>query len=158
MKVLPDGRYRPIADLSSHFTLTIKLRNDTGKLYSFCSAERAHGSDYVEISQSGGDLFSNPADPCSQVIKMNFGKFGPSKALELEQLRASIGPPSLMSLDLMRDDIEWRFVLSRTDITTEKEARKLRVTSPSFHQWEANATVYFMTGECILDQNPPPAQ
>jgi hypothetical protein len=60
-----------------------------------------------------------------------------------------------MLLELARDDIEWRFILSRSDITTEKRARELRVHNPnSPFTVKVYASAYFLTGECIIDQKP----
>lgn len=90
---------------------------------------------------------------------MDFGKFEPGKERELERLQASFGPGPLrlMSLDLMRDDVEWRFILSVTQIATEKYARGLRVSPggpPILRQSTAEAEIYFVTGECVLDRKP----
>jgi hypothetical protein len=78
----------------------------------------------------------------------------PDKEPELRNLRASIGKPRLQSLEVARDDVEWRFVLSSTSITTEKRARELRITAPPnpLIKWQAEAGVYFITGECILNE------
>jgi hypothetical protein len=78
----------------------------------------------------------------------------PDKEPELRDLQVSIEKPRLQSLEVARDDVEWRFVLSGTSITTEKRARELRIMAPPnpLIKWQAMADVDFITGECILDE------
>jgi hypothetical protein len=103
------------------------------------------------------DTRRGPAgDLCKQVVVMDFEtRIPPGKELKLKDLQVSIGKPSLQSLEeVARDDVEWRFVLSGTSITIEKRARELRITTPPnpLIKWQSKADVYFITGECILDQ------
>jgi hypothetical protein len=115
----------------------------------------------VEVLQSGYGLFTTniqDRNSCSQVTTLEFGKVKDiTKPQELERVQASIGGRTLTSIEIMRDDAEWRFVLSRTDLTTEKYARELRTSTPNPPiQFKAEATVYFVTGECIPDREAQP--
>jgi hypothetical protein len=145
MKVLPDGHYRAITDRSAA-PVTVTVKTDARSLGSCSTAPY-----YVEI-QPSGSLFSTAefSEPCLQIVIPEL-RWVPDKNAQLERLKASIGGRALISLDIAREDAEWRFVLSRTDITTERHARELRV-SPVTHnmEWRAETSMSFYTGECIL--------
>jgi hypothetical protein len=75
---------------------------------------------------------------------------------EIESVTAAIGAlggPAL--LKIMRDDTEWRFILSGIGLITAREARDRHVRAPNpLARYSPEASVYFVTGECILDVKP----
>jgi hypothetical protein len=151
-QVSPDGKHQSKVDGSYKTSLTIRLKYGANDL---CSNGRIY---YIEIADFNQlfDTRNGPVgDLCKQVVVIDFGnRIPPDKEPELKGLQASIGKPHLNSLEVARDDVEWRFVLSGTSIMTEKRARELRITAlpnPLIH-WQAMADVYFITGHCILDQ------
>jgi hypothetical protein len=156
-QVSPDGKHQSQVDdgPSGKTSITIRLKYGPKGL---CSED--HGIYYIDIVDlSGPFAFDTRTEPvgnlCKQVVVMDFERLtSPDKEAELKDLQVSMGKPRLQSLEVARDDVEWRFVLSGTNITTEKRARELRITAPPnpLIKWQAMADVYFITGECILDQ------
>src|SRR5262249_31361606 len=70
---------------------------------------------------------------------------------EHSTLNKVTGSAKDMSFIVSRDDNDWRFVISGTDLTTEREARKLGILVPSPNlKFEAKAGVWMLTGQCIM--------
>jgi hypothetical protein len=68
-----------------------------------------------------------------------------------DEFSAEIGASAPMSLIIERDDVEWRFIISMTELLTSKGARELRYGhNDQSIQWKSEAKVSFITGECIL--------
>jgi hypothetical protein len=151
-QIFPDGKHQSKVDDSSKTSITMRLKYGLNDL---CSKGRIY---FIEIVDLSGpfDTRSGPVgDLCKQVVVMDFEtRIPPDKEPELRDLQVSIGKPRLQSLEVARDDVEWRFVLSSTSITTEKRARELRITAPPnpLIKWQAKADIYFITGECILNE------
>jgi hypothetical protein len=154
MNVFPNGNYEPIGEANPK-TVKIELKGVGDKWDYADVCPKRH--DYVEISGSGGLFDTGEANPCYQTITLRFAATTSiSQAPELEEVRGSLSVGQTgrdLSLDIARDDAEWHFVLSRTDLTTSKRSRELRVMVPS-QEFKPEASVDFLTGECILDKKP----
>lgn len=67
------------------------------------------------------------------------------------------GAGGRMIFALSRDDKDWRFIMSNTDLTTEREGRKLRILAPSpLVNYDDKAEIWMITGQCIMTRAPPP--
>jgi hypothetical protein len=151
-QVSPDGKHQSEVDDRYKTSLTIRLKYGANDL---CSKGRIYYIEIVDFNQLFDSRIGPLGDLCKQVVVIDFeNRIPPDKEPELKGLQASIGKPHLNSLEMARDDVEWRFVLSGTSIMTEKRARELRITAPPnpLIHWQAMAHVYFITGDCILDQ------
>lgn len=155
MTVLPNGEAKPVAENASHSVkIELKRMGEKWEYSDVCPKKY----DYIEIQDSGGLFPTGHRNPCYQIVDFVRGLYqGLDKLPALQQLHACIALDAYRHIDLQiaRDDLDWRFILSNTDLTTEKQARELRVRSPnSPFRVEAEANVYFITGECVLDQKP----
>ena len=132
------------------------MRRDVKNVFDYCATfhdgPTAFSSQYVEILTQDLEMFSNNGNQCTQIIRWDHV----TKETEPDVIRVSIGEINKsILLELANDDVGWRFILSRSDVTTEKRARELRVHNPnSPFKAEAYASVYFLTGECVVDQKP----
>jgi hypothetical protein len=154
MKVSPNGNYKPIAEASpTTLKIQVKRMKDGWYLADVCPKKL----DFLEVEEPGGLFSTGMSNPCFQTVNFRFAPLqSPDTPAELEEVHASIEPTITknMALDVERDDIEWRFVLSSTDLTTTRRSRQLRVSSPRF-EFAPEADVHFFTGECVLDKHPP---
>jgi hypothetical protein len=77
---------------------------------------------------------------------------------EFRELRATTNDTiTLMSLHLSLGDVGWCYILSMTDITTDKDARESNIIVPPNNANPpriSEAKVEFVTGDCIVDQKP----
>jgi hypothetical protein len=148
MKVSPDGNYKPVAE-ANPITLKIRLKK-MNKGWSFedvCPKKY----DYVEVETNESLFSTGVSTSCFQTVD---SRFVPPKSLdtpaELEEVNATIKPErrTNLTLEIPKDDVEWRFLLSSTSLTTGRRSRELRVSSPRF-DFVPEAEVHFITGECF---------
>jgi hypothetical protein len=129
-------------DPSIHNSYAIEITgNDLfGELVNQTSCE-----DYInlEFEDTPKAAKGQPPEPCLQV---GCGR-------NLERLQDSVArSTSPVSIILQRDDNDWRFIMSATELTTEREERKTRILVPPQRgvKYEALASSVFLTGECLL--------
>jgi hypothetical protein len=162
MDVSPNGQFKPIAEQSMSASLGIRVHYSPG----MCGDPYMHDSYVIEIT--GNKLFGGLVNQtsCEDYMNLEFKdtpKPAKGQAPEpcredgcghpLERLEDSVArSTSPVSIILQRDDNDWRFIMSVTELTTEREERKTRILVPPQPgiKYEALANSVFLTGECLL--------
>jgi hypothetical protein len=73
---------------------------------------------------------------------------------EHSTLETVTGSAQNMSFIVSRDDNDWRFIISSTNLTTEREGRELRILVPKPGvNYDAKAGVWMLTGQCVMTIN-----
>jgi hypothetical protein len=107
-QVFPDSKHQSEVDDSSKTSIIIKLKHGANDL---CSNGNTYFIEIVDLSGPFDTRIGTLGDLCKQVVVMDFEtRIPPDKEPELRDLKVSIGKPSLQSLEVARDDAEWRFV------------------------------------------------
>jgi hypothetical protein len=147
IKAFPNGGYKPEVDFTGNPQVVINIRAASKDTSEFC---RSPGwKDFYYAEMQGADLatlyngldgpFCNEAKPSFENSTLN--KVAGSTRRE-------------MSFIVSRDDNNWRFVISGTDLTTEREGRELRIVMPKPGvSYDAKAGVWMVTGQCVMTIN-----
>jgi hypothetical protein len=140
IEAFPDGSYKPAVDYTGNRQVVINIREASQQI-----AKDACNVPYFYYAEMQGEElatnYNNKVDICDKVTS----RF---ESLTLNEVSGSSGG---LSFIVSRDDNDWRFVISGTDLTTEREGRKLRILSPSpYLNFKAQADVWMITGQCIM--------
>jgi hypothetical protein len=166
MDVSPSWEFKP-ERLKPSRTLDISVMKKGKELLSECSgnpgnlnpaeAEFAarmaanNGFEYYVHIVDGEDLHLQKYYPCAQFVWITVGtaRQGTQGHDAIERVSATSSQRT--SLIVMRDDADWRFIASWTDLDTARSAREMDITHPipNYHRTPA-ARVSMMTGECIM--------
>jgi hypothetical protein len=141
MDVTPDGNYKPFGE-NRPAKITIKLIND--KTDESCQANHYH----FEIDDNSGLFSAQPyeTNSCTQLLQLH-----KHTTSELENAEGIVIYPRQMTVVITRDDNDWRFVLSKTHLSTTRSTRMSKIEVPQVAQFfTPEARVNFVTGECIM--------
>jgi hypothetical protein len=166
MTVLPDGSYKPEADFSDRnraIEVTVRQLNMEGSKAKCGTIWALYA---VEIK--GNELASDWQDACSQQVEVSreAAKSVPGAVVQpifgnIRRVEAVSYFSTSKTLLLHRADTDWRFVISSSDLTTDKDARELNGSNYiDRHPWkqdrswtltfDAKASAWLMTGTCKL--------
>jgi hypothetical protein len=158
MEVSPDGRqttYRPEPRIG--FQFRIREREEflvsTLKLPWFF-IEFEGSSDLWTSDRAGTQTLDGWGDDrgTNATASVDWSLSRAAEKNDLKQVHATLNR-HLMAIRLERDDQDWRFIMSRTGVTTLRKARELRADVP-IRKWEPSADVIFATGECVMRFTP----
>jgi hypothetical protein len=144
IEAFPDGSYKPAVDFTGNRQVVINIRQASKAMAQWCGSPDT--PKYLYFAEMLGiDLakfYSLKAPLCSEA----------TPSLENSTLNEITGSARGMSFIVSRDDNDWRFIISGTDLTTERRGRELRIRAPSLSQvkHEAKAGVWMITGQCIM--------
>ena len=152
ISALPDGSYKPEADFTGNPQVIINIRQATKDTLQLCNY--GYGNDtpalyYAEMQGSGlAKLYNQQGNTCSEATISFTDK-------TIDKVTGAAGR---MMFAVSRDDKDWRFIMSNTDLTTEREGRKLRILAPSpLVNYDAKAEIWMITGQCIMTRAPAAA-
>lgn len=107
---------------------------------------------YIELS--GNDLVEiYNSDYCSQIVKEDsqVDRAGSQNVPALNKVTGVLLRSSPMSVVVDKEDVDWRFILSLTDLTTVRDSRRLRILVPKLgNSFDPKASTWFITGECFF--------
>jgi hypothetical protein len=150
MHISPDGKYTIKAQEAGSQSIKITVNNLT---------EEARNSDlrirscpqyspyYIEIAGSG--YFATLLDGMEK-HKCDINVTQYNNGLESLQANTELSLHAT-TLKVSRDDTEWRFIATGSDVTTKRKAREINIQAPKQVPWSAGADVWTLTGECVLD-------
>ena len=163
--VFPNGSFVPVKSNESK-QIKIIIKEPKAFTSDYCSWKDKHDY-YIELF--GADfLVLQDQDICDQQItygithtnepgsSQKFKSSGfpkPSETFKdrpLNAVSANLRTSRPISLILVKDDGDWRFILSSTNLETEKSARELRVGSTFAYDIKSSASLWMLTGECIM--------
>jgi hypothetical protein len=138
----PNGTYQPAVDFTGNLRVLINIRQAKDESQFCGSPDSPKYFYYAEmIGNELAKRYSDKAPVCAEA----------TPRLADSTLDEVTGSSRGMSFIVSRDDNDWRFVISGTDLTTEREGRKLRILVPSPQvNYEAKAEVWMITGQCIM--------
>jgi hypothetical protein len=153
----PNGNYKAIGEVTvEKLKIEIKKSSKSDGIYVGDICHYLPDAYYLEIhTEIGSWLFdSGWQSPCTQKLIMT-GNY-PKEARELEQVEAALIKPHNLTLNLNRDDIEWRFLIAKPSLMTLRRSRELRVKQPNAGtNFDPSAGVSFITGQCIMEHDQP---
>jgi len=155
MSVRPDGSYQPV--MESTEVIEISMRELSEATRTHCAADWFTMPYLIEIQGNGlAHLFSQ--NICSQSMSVEFEQGHPGIS-RVEATSSDYGRRHPMSLFIHRADTDWRFAISGSGLTTDKEARDLNGNDIATHPfgpskpaitYSAKADTWLMTGTCKL--------
>jgi hypothetical protein len=152
MEVHPDGTVKPTTDYSDRTPIEIIIKEAGQNTQEYCVWDKYPIHYYVEIK--GNQLAARYSiGSCDQSVQIDtkLTHVGNQSFQALEQVESVTTHYRPMSLLVHRDDADWRFVLSSTDLTTVRESRQLRATFPQPQiTFDPKASTWFLTGECVM--------
>jgi hypothetical protein len=153
MEVSPDGTFTPSSAPYDHGPIRVDVRQAGEFALGACGERNTPTQYFLEVT--GSSLFRNNG-LCDQRVYVH-NKYYPiadRKAPDLEGIDA-VGVRDTNSFSIHRADADWRFVLSSTDLTTDRESKRLRTTVPYIAPsresiFDPKASVSLLTGECTM--------
>ena len=146
IKAFPNGSYQPAVDFTGNSQVIINIREASKDQEVLCGFPGY--PKYFSYAEMQGPflarMYSQGAPVCSEV----------KPSFEHSTLNKVAGSAREMSFIVSRDDNDWRFIISRTELTTEREGRELRILAlqPGIN-YDAEADVWMITGQCIMTTN-----
>jgi hypothetical protein len=139
----------PETDSPENRNIIFTIRRSTEDYPPLCHAEykvEIRGSKLAELYHYGGRKL------CDADAEVSFHD---SKKSIIDKVTGN--NMSRMSFVVRRDDNDWRFMLSNSELTTEREGRELRikVPNPQLH-FDAEAKIWMITGQCIMTNDNGP--
>lgn len=153
--MLNDGSASPIKNSSfgpEPITIAVKEEpisySDTPSLLS-----HEYGFSYkTYVTVNGTKLFdvSEAAPSSISAIRL---RYEDNEHQKINGLSSVIFVPEPTRIIIRKDTGNWKFIVSRTSITTDSEARRLNILphDPRI-SFKAEAEVLAMSGDCVLDQ------
>jgi hypothetical protein len=150
LDVTPNGNVNPTTDYSQRTSIKIVVRDAGAYKRKVCGWDEHSRHLYIELS--GNDIVElYNRDYCSQIMKVfrQSRQVGGQSTWLLKSITGVfLGP---MSVVVAKDDADWRYIMSFTDLTTSRESREMRILHPKFKLFDPKASTSFVTGECILE-------
>jgi hypothetical protein len=148
IEAFPNGSYKPSVDSTGNPQVVINIRKASKDLAQVCGSPDT--PKYFYYAEMQGQYLAT-------IYGTNTPTFCENQAMpsfDHSTLDAARGSVGLMSFEVSRDDNDWRFIISGTDLTTQRSARKLRILSPGpAINFDAKAGVWMITGQCIMTAN-----
>lgn len=151
VEILPSGQVRPGTGISDKTPIEIVVRKAVPDAVQACGNGNGTSEYFAEINGTNmAEFFRHGL--CSQRLKVNYDyHIAEGGAPDLKRIEAAEVYGGVRSLLVARDDADWRFTFSSTDLLTSREARRLRVAVPNPRiVGNPDANISILSGECVM--------
>ena len=146
IEAFPNASYKPEVDFTGNPRVVINIREASKHAAEFCGSPDAPKYFYYAEMQEAdlAKMYGHKNSLCNEA----------KPSFDQSALNEITGSAEEMSFIVSRDDNDWRFIISGTDLMTEREGRKLRILAPrSRVNFDAKADVWMLTGQCVMTIN-----